>query len=309
MIRITVQGINSDTTSAYRYTIAGQPIVVQQEVAALEKFSEGTASAQFAELLATYRPIKALSAANSEMRYHDLTPLDGEPRRLRYWRKGRRGQIDVDGMPCCYVDFKDSHIHVLNGRDMNAQLNLEAVIGLALAVLLAYSSNYCLHASAVSTPAGNIAFIGGSGSGKSTLALDQGEAWRQISDDVLPLRAIKGQRLIEMHADFPQLKLNKACVPQDIPEVKILDLLVRLKAVATDDIEFNEVPLKESLVEVVRHTVAAKFFSAPMMEKHASFARKVSLCVPMVELAYPQEWEQLPELRQHIVEFCGDKLA
>ena len=307
MIRVTIQGL--DTTSAFRYTIAGQPVVVQREVAILEKFLEGRASDQFARLLGNHRDIKLLSATNAELRYHNVTPLAGEDHRLRYWRRGRRGQIDIDGVAVCCIDFKDRHIHVLDARDVNGQLNLEVVVGPALVVLLAYLSNYCLHASAVSTSAATVAFIGESGAGKSTLAQDQGVAWRQLSDDVLPLQTQAGERIIELNTDFPQLKLNQACVPQGITEKKSLDLLIRLSPTPTEQIEFTEVGPKESLIQVVRHTVAAKLFSAPMMDKHAGFARKVSLCVPMVELSYPRDWEQLTELRARISDYCAEKLS
>ena len=309
MIRVTVQGINSTTTTAHHYNIAGHSMVVQHKVDALEKYSKGEASEQFAELLANHREIKTLSAVNAELRYHDLTLLAGEAHRLRYWRRGRRGQIDIDGSPSCYIDFKDKHIHVINGRDLNAQLSLEIVLGPAYVIMLAYFSTYCMHASAVSTEIGTIVFLAESGVGKSTLAEHQDDGWNQISDDILPLKAQKGARVIEMHADFPQLKLNHACVAQGVPKMQELNYLIRLKPESSDSIEFSKMSRKDCLLQVIRHTVAAKLFSQPMMQKHASFARKVSLCVPMAELSYPRDWDSLADLRQRIIAFCQDELA
>ena len=309
MIRVTVQGINNETTPAFHYAIAGQPVVVQHKVDALDEYSKGAASAEFARLLAKHRQIKILSASNSELRYHASTPLAGGSHRLRYWRKGRRGQIDIDGSPSCYIDFKDQHIHVLNGGDLNVQLNLEVVIGPALLVLMAYMSRYCLHASAVMTPVGTIAFLAESGLGKSTLAENQGNEWAQVSDDVLPIRVHQSVRVVEVRSDFPQLKLNGASVPQGVPDAQPLDYMIRLKPTPTKRIEFTKVSAKDRLIQVVRHTVAAKLYSRPIMQSHVSFARKVSLYVPMAELEYPRDWAELPELRERITEFCGEQRA
>ncbi len=310
MIRVTVQGINTSTASAHHYLIAGQPVVVQHRVEALEAFLKGAASPQFAALLGNHREIKLLSATNSELRFHDLTPMASRAHRLRYWRRGRRGQIDIDGAPACCIDFKDSHIHIVNGQDMNSQLNLELVLGPALIVLLAYQKIYCLHAGVVQTPVGNIAFIAESGAGKSTLSQNQDDEWKQLSDDIAPVRDVKNAKLIELLPDFPQLKLVNARAADAPKHAVSLDHLIRINpepvapSSTTESIRIRKMQPVESLLQVVRHTVSAKLFSSPIMHKHASFARRVSMAVPMSEVSYPRTWETLPELRQRIVDHC-----
>jgi len=304
MIRVTLQGINPSTSVAHHYVIAGQPVVIQQRVDTLEGFHKGAASERFEELLSNHREIRLLSAANSDLRFHDLTPLANKARRLRYWRRGRRGQFDIDGVPTCCVDFKDNHIHIMNGRDLSSQLNIEVALGPALIVLLAYQQLYCLHASSVSTPAGTIAFIAESGSGKSTLAEHQDNDWQQISDDILPLRTMQKVKLIELLADYPQLKLIKAKPEGLDSSSRPLDHIIRINPEPSEKIEFRQLSAVESMLQVVRHTVAAKIFSSRVMHDHAGFARRVSLCTAVSEVSYPRDWSVLSELRESIVEYC-----
>lgn len=322
MIRVTNQRVGDTTEElpmAYHYVIAGQRLVFQNQVPALDAFNQGTASKQFSEmmLVSSKMPVTFLGkhkpkddllhvqpSVVGELQYEGKAQFTGAFRDVEYWRYKDIAQINVDQEPVCQVHFKENQIRVLNDRPFDEPLNLEVVTGPALILLLAEFEIYCLHAGAVSTAAGNVAFVAESGAGKSTLSAHVNDAWQQISDDILPLNVgVKGQN-IEIQSDFPQLKLKNATVQVNpFPRSQRLDFIIRINPTPSDEITFRLVSRTDALLQVIRHTVGARLYDKVAMKIHSKFAKRFTGRVPMIELSYPRDKEQLPELREKIVAY------
>lgn len=290
-----------DETVAHHYVIAGQPVVFECEVASLKAFHIGKASQRFSELLLNFKEPILLNASSAILAYHGVAPIDKRDRRVRFWRRGQRAQIDIDAVPACQIDFDENHIHLLNQASFDDPVGLELVTGPALVLLLAQLETYSLHAGAVSTQLGNIAVIAESGAGKSTLCESAGNDWQRISDDVLPVHFSESPAWPQLHADFPQLKLKNATVDVVPNEPVKLDYLLRLNPQPEPEIRFEELAKAPAMLQIIRHTVAAKLFSKKQMRHHAAFAKEISQVVPMLEVRYPREKALLPELRKEIL--------
>ena len=86
---------------------------------------------------------------------------------------------------------------------------------------------------------------------------------------------------------------------------KPLDYLLRINPVPSEKLGFAELSRTEAMLQVVRHTVAAKLFDSNALHQHAGVARKVSMCVPVIEISYPRNIDQLSSLRESIVDYLG----
>lgn len=295
---------------AYHYKIAGQQLVFQNRVDALKRFEIGPASQSYQQILSNRKVhYERLSAANAKLIYYGSAPFENKIQDVRYWRMKHLAQVDVGGMPICQIDFSDDQISLLNMNSVDDRLNLEVITGPALITLLAKQDVYCLHAGAVTTAAGNVALIAESGTGKSTLSAHTSEdvnssQWSQIADDILPLSVdrinVKGAYLFP---DFPQLKLPNSIAKNSTVKNRDLDFILRLNPKPAETIQFRPILGAESMLQLIRHTVAAKLFGDSVMRRHARFARNVSLFAPMFEVSYPRDMDALPELRKTIVEF------
>jgi len=305
VIRVTSKGFHTadvDETVAHHYVVAGQPVVFECEVASLKAYHIGKASDRFSELLLNFEEPKLLNASSAKLAYHGLAPIDKKDRRVRFWRQGHRGQIDIDAEPACQIDFEENHIHLLREASFDDQVGLELVTGPALVLLLVELGIYSLHAGAVSTQLGNIAVIAESGAGKSTLCESAGNDWQRISDDVLPVHLSESTSWPYLHADFPQLKLKNATVDVVPEKPAKLDYLLRLNPQPESEIRFEKLTNAPSMLQIVRHTVAAKLFNKKQMRHHASFAKEISIVVPMLEVSYPRDKALIPEVRKEILE-------
>lgn len=316
MIRVTRQGnklvsdnngehqatTNSvtDSTTAHYYKLAGQSLVFQNEVDALSAFSAGSASESYSKILNGLAEQITVSAAEGKLKYQGFAPFDNVMRDVKYWEYNHLFRIDVDDLPICLVDVKNQHIHVLNEASFDQRLNLEVVTGPAVIVLLALKGVYCLHAGAIATEFGNIAFIAESGVGKSTLSAHIDTQWQQLADDILPIHLRSDRYQI---FDYPQLKLpvNATELPQ--PQNCTLDLIIRLSAEESDTIEFSRLPRTDALIQIVRHTVAARLFDTSLMIEHSRFAKFLSGEIPVVELKYPRDLTRLNQLRFAILKY------
>lgn len=289
--------------TAHHYTLAGQRIVFQQRVAALDAFDEGPASSTYNEMLHKLPQIRPLQTSTAKLKYRGEAPFGGQMREVECWVSGPIMQIDISGQPSCMIHPEQKHIHLLSQAPYDDRINLEVVTGPALMLMLAFLGIYCLHAGCVQTEYGRIALIAESGTGKSTLSQHVDQQWRQLADDVLPLKMVDSMPLSKYGFElrrYPQLKLPGAQTAGRIRETDKLDLILRLSNREVNEVEFTPLFKTTAMLEIIRHTVAAKLFSNSMMRDHARFAKRLSSAVPVVELAYPRELEQLPELRQQI---------
>lgn len=296
----------------HRYTIAGQGLVFEDQVASLALFGQELASSQDrARMEEPYLiegdPHMLFHRGNAKRYYQGQAKFDSRDCDVTYWRRRGVSQIDIDGEPTCQVDFAKQRIHLLNDASFDNRVNLEVVTGPALVMLLAEQDIYCLHAGAINTSAGNIAFIAESGSGKSTLSAHVDKSWRQLSDDILPLQLNKPERIVELFTNFPQLKLDGASVvePEILPQK--LDFIIRINPEPSTDISLKDMSRADGLLQVIRHTVAGRLFGQTLMKRHAKFSKRVAGRVPVLELSYPREIAQLDDLRSTIVEHLNAK--
>jgi len=287
---------------AHHYVLAGQPVVFDAMVHALSAYHAGTASKRFSELLANVTEPEIFNTSNASLAYHGEAPFAGRFRAVRFWRYGRRAQIDIDALPMCQIDFDENHIHVLDKASFSDQMCLEVITGPAMMLLLAGLKTYCLHAGAIDSAAGSIAIIAESGAGKSTLSASSDSSWRQISDDVLPVCFVPDELDKPLLlADFPQLKLANASVSEPVEKSLKLDYLLRVVPQPCDSIRFQTIEKPAAMLQIIRHTVATKLFDKTLMKQHTNFAKELACRVPMLEVRYPRDKRQLPMLRDKIV--------
>lgn len=304
MIRVTGRGLVGDTQAAH-YCVAGEALVCQNAMEGLEAYATGLATRRFTDLLTKFVERPIMTAVNSKLRYFGRAYFGGEFRDVRYWQSGRRGQLDIDDEPACQIDFEESRIHALNKQPLGVGLNLEVITGPALVLLLTHAKIYCMHAGGVDTPAGRIGIMAESGAGKSTLSRHVDEQWSQVSDDIMPLSIGNLGNSITVLPDFPQLKMPKHMVADGLKPKLALDYLLRVNPVPSETLQFSILPRTQAMLQVVRHTVAAKLFDTDTLQRHAEFAKKVTTTVPIIQVSYPRDLEQLAAIRHSIVEHLG----
>jgi hypothetical protein len=159
---------------------------------------------------------------------------------------------------------------------------------------------YCLHASAVSTPGGAVAFLGESGRGKSTLArflaLESGRGWTRVGDDILPVEPTPEGLDVLPH--FPQLKLpaadqHPANAPERLP-LRMACVLAPDPARASGDVTLEPLaPLAASLA-FLGHTAAARLFDRSLAAGHLEACGRAGSSVALYELRYPFTFEAFP---------------
>jgi hypothetical protein len=308
MIRVTLSRRVSgqdESAPAYHYSLAGQAVAFQTQVVSLAAFEQGPASNQFSEMCKSPYKVEMLDSNNASLKYSGMASFNGSNRQVDYWRKNGHAQIDIDGEAACSIDLDEEHIHLLNQNTFDDPLNLEIITGPALVILLAQKQVYCMHSGAISTPMGNIMLIAESGAGKSTLSAHVNKQWSQLCDDILPLRLDGAKRYLEFSSNFPQLKLDGGCVAERSSADGKIDFVLRISPSPSNNINFRQMDRTDAMLQLIRHTVAAKLFDQAAMRAHAKFAKKVSGLLPVIEISYPRNIAQLSELRQEIITYLG----
>ena len=287
-------------TPVHRYVLAGQEVVFDAPVSALSAFQQTGGLAAESEVAPPSARTRLLHEANAKLQYHGVAPIAEVAQQVSCWRDQHILQIDVGGRPVCQVDFQHQQIQLLNDQSYDDRLNLEVVTGPALMLLLAAKGIFCLHAGAVITGYGNIALIAESGVGKSTLSAHQREYWQQLADDIVPLLQHQGGYVV---GDYPQLKLpgNTIAARPDGPAA--INLVLRLVTKSSDEISFKRLRKTEAMLQIVRHSVAAKLYDAEQLQAHAAFARQLSISTPVVELSYPRDLARLDAVRTAITDY------
>jgi len=296
-----------ETVEAHRYSIANQTLLFEAQVASLDAFEQSVASEEDEARLKQGYELLVFNRKNAKRYYEGEAKFDNADCHVTYWRRRGVSQIDINGEPVCQIDFANEHIHLLNDRSFDNRINLEVVTGPALVLLLAEQKIFCLHAGAIATPVGNVALIAESGSGKSTLSANTGGHWRQLSDDILPLQLNMQERTVELLTSFPQLKLDGASVMEPVAEPLRLDYIFRLNPEPSETVEFKEISRKDGLLQMIRHTVAARLFGQTLMNTHAKFSTRVAGRVPMIELSFPRNIMQLDQLRDAVIAYLKQR--
>jgi hypothetical protein len=176
----------------------------------------------------------------------------------------------------------------------------ESILGPPLLLALAIQGIACLHAGAVATKGGVIAFLGRSGAGKSTLAeyLDRRvDDWDRCADDLLPLGPCDG--CVDALLHFPQLQLENHqqwCPPRPgrlpLRAVYVLDEDPSSGSAITTE----SLPLNDAAATALEHSAAWTLFPPELMNRHLAFCGRIAETVPVRRLTYPRRLEVLPEV-------------
>lgn len=308
MIRITKTAaaqLKSDAElGAHHYQMATQEVIFQGRVESLSAYLNASASTTSECALDRLVTPTLLSKETAQLRYHGEAPFAGKLQEVHCWYQGQIIQLDIAGQPACGIDLENQHIHLFSAGDFDERQNLELVTGPAMMLVLAAQGIYCLHAGCVATPMGTIALMAESGVGKSTLSAHCDTAWRQLADDILPLQLVgAGNQYQALLGQYPQLKLNNAQVAQPAGEALQLDLLVRLVKQPVSQVECKPLTKPAGMLQVIRHTVAAKLFTDQMLRAHTHIAKRLTSRVPIIEVAYPRDISLLPQLRKQLTDY------
>ncbi|OLE21913.1 MAG: hypothetical protein AUI36_34175 [Cyanobacteria bacterium 13_1_40CM_2_61_4] len=197
------------------------------------------------------------------------------------------------------------------------------LLGPAFALLLQQRGNLVLHAAAVAVRGAAVGLLGASGSGKSTLAAalhDRGH--RLFADDYIALHQRASGSVV--HPGFPQLKLwpdsaaalghNPDRLPRLHPNAekrtrRVTRRFARRPApvgqlyVLTegDCLQIERLSPRDALIELVRHTYAARLLQQLDASQHFLQCAAVARAVPVARLTYPRRLELLTEVA-HLVE-------
>lgn len=133
------------------------------------------------------------------------------------FREGEDGWFWYEAVGACHVSADGRIVTVAPIEDCDLKALGLFLLGQVLAFVLHRLGCPSLHASAVVTPHGGVAFVGDSGHGKSTLAgafLSAG--YKLLTDDVLPIRSVGGAILAGPGVPFMKLwdKTAERIVPR-----------------------------------------------------------------------------------------------
>lgn len=305
MIIISTQN-SFDWSQATVYKFGGEHVLLQTPSNFLQAFLVGEAPVELVveASMAVQEYLDRTPEQNAtKIHYQGMAPFGDRLREVSYRRKKQFAALELDGELVCEIDFNHNHIHLVREGGFANMVNVELITGPALIIVMASLKTYCLHASAVATPQGNLVFVGESGVGKSTLAWQAGDAWQQTADDIIPVLYEKGRSGVRLSADFPQLKLENAKAPGVVASDGTIDYIFRIRPEPSKTIEFRKLAKAEGMLQFVRHTVGAKLFDTSMMKRHTKFANYVVNKVVFIELAYPRDLLGLTDLREEILEY------
>jgi len=278
-----------------RYRIAGTGLVSTFTIRALEPFRTDARP-----LLPLRRPTAEISTA-PEQRITTRGWLANAWRTVSSTVQGERCRLRIEGLGRYAVDH-----NAITALDPDIPPHDAIITGPCLILALAMRSVFMLHASAITLAGEAIAFTGESGVGKSTLAhwaVGQpfnGRSTVRLADDLLPVAALAQGITALPH--FPQLKLNPRdqYTDREKPFLPLRALFV-LNAETDRRIVIEPLPTSQAMLQVIRHTVAARLFGAALHRRHLAFAARSAKAMPVYRLHYPRRLEAAPELFERIL--------
>jgi hypothetical protein len=222
-------------------------------------------------------------------------PVAGQTRRVLCVLHPDVYRIEIEGAGTFTVARAGGAVTVLaDGKNGDEATLAAALAGPPLALGFALRDVFCLHASAVERDGRAIAFLGESGAGKSTLArllagLPDG-GWRRLADDLLPVALSPGGP--EARPRFPQPGIAgaaAAALPERLPLAAVYVL-----AGPAGEVAITPLAGRAGALALVRHTVAARLFSADLLTRHLEHAAAVAAAAPVRVLTYPWTADVLP---------------
>lgn len=171
-----------------------------------------------------------------------------------------------------------------------------------------------IHASALATPVGTVAFLGPSGAGKSTLAALLSKRWPLVADDYLPL-SIDGESVIARPSstwvrvrgatadhvgEVGTPRAGKLAVER--PSASEPRPLCRIYAIgeSADAVEITRCSRRDGFALVASQLHRLDTQSAALLEAELSFIEKVTSYVQLRILRYPRSFDAMPRIEQAI---------
>ncbi len=282
---IYIRHVDQSAENYITYTIAGQVICSDTELVPL--------SFQPSPSYTGDVPSTSFILTAERLIYDELAWIGRTWRQVRCWSAQKGYIVDVAKIACYDITYNTI---VIRKRYVSPKSLLdETTLGPAFILCLAMRQTYCLHASAVSINNQAILFIGESGRGKSTFA-----AWLKIrkklpflSDDILPISFDDHLYAIP---HYPQLKLGKKEQPTHRAPPQLPITAIIYIGEPNSIITAQRLPLVESTLCLLRHTVAVRLFDKQLLKKLLPTWAASSTQVPIYQLDYPRDFTRLEEV-------------
>lgn len=171
-----------------------------------------------------------------------------------------------------------------------------------------------LHASAVTTPLGTVAFVGPSGAGKSTLAaLLAGTDWRLLSDDYVPLE--RDGQLIYAHPTSSRVRLREATAERlnepgawhwgkwavDRPGQADPSRLVAVFDISEPGpIEIRPLRGRDAVACLATNLLRLDPHDPDLLRAELDYVLSVVACIEVKKLLYPRDFSVVEPLRSRI---------
>jgi hypothetical protein len=217
------------------------------------------------------------------------------------------------------------------GNETVEHLYLNQVLPLALS----RQGKLVFHASAVDIGGSAVAFMGASGKGKSTLVASFATSgFRFLTDDGLMVEANdSGYQVMPSH---PSIRLwqdsEAALITPDTPTAPALEFTSKSRFLAGESIPFCDSPRPlrrvyflgdgsasiitfqrmksaEALIELVKHSFLLDIEERDMLAAHFDELSSLANLPIYFHLDYPRRYEDLPKVRQAIIEHAAEENA
>lgn len=279
------------------YRIAATWLAADREVPELEPF----AAPGLPTGVETGQPTDWSPREVERVVYRGPGIVSGALRAVECRRVGHGWEVDIPDVCRLGVALDGSEVAALDvPPDRPESLLVEAVIGPGLILSFAVHGVFCLHASAIDSPHGVIAFLGESGSGKSTLASflasEASVGWPRVADDLLPVQLTPSG--IEALPHFPQLKLaDRDQYPTASAEhlpVSMVCVLAPRPERLPEHVALRPLGVLAGSLGLLGHTAAVRLFDRHLAASHLESCARAAMSARLLELGYPLSLGSLP---------------
>ena len=255
---------------------------------------------------------------------------DGARREEPWLQLGRSSDAYVLRFPSCaeFIIAKDTNSIRCRPLAHTAEMTVRhLLLDQVVPLILSRRERLVLHASAVLTGHGAIAFAGKTGKGKSTLATSFAlEGFPLVSDDYLVLR--QRQEGWMAMPGYPGVRLwpstVQAIVPQDLPTTEVASYTVKRRVVNTKllprtnepvllrrlyvlteeagCISIENISTGRSMISLVEFAYNLDITDRCFLRQQFETIYRVTKDVPVYAIHFPREYSALPAVREAILQ-------
>lgn len=285
----------------YHYRLFGKRVASAIRLGALPQLGPGPAAI-------TLSPARPSEWPASVSWYHTISDAD-QKRTLSFGKAGDHFCIRVHGRADFIIKSSGDSIFYLARGQTTAREVVTLFLGHALPLAINLNGTEVLHAGAISTPSGAIAFAGRSGAGKSTLVsgLVRG-GFRLVTDDALAVSLRRGSLYVQ--PSLPEVRLcgtksgpkrrlvleeNFLGHPVQLARVYILDPIGKTRKLRSED-----VPKNKRLRALLENSMRLDLFDPQRMRRELRVLSKLIDSVPVYRLSFPKRWSVIEEIAELI---------